>query len=39
MGLCKVLFLGYVDHDQDLPDLYACADYYLMTSKYEGGCP
>jgi len=36
MGLCKVLFLGYVDHDQDLPDLYACADYYLMTSKYEG---
>jgi 1,2-diacylglycerol 3-alpha-glucosyltransferase len=36
MGLCKVLFLGYVDHDQDLPDLYACADYYIMTSKYEG---
>ncbi len=35
MGLRKVLFLGYVD-DQDLPDLYACADYYIMTSKYEG---
>jgi len=38
MGLQKVLFLGYVD-DQDLPDLYACADYYIMTSKYEGGMP
>jgi len=25
--------------DQDLPDLYACADYYIMTSKYEGGMP
>jgi glycosyltransferase involved in cell wall biosynthesis len=36
MGLRKVLFLGHVDHDRDLPDLYACADYYLMTSKYEG---
>ena len=39
MGLRKVLFLGYVDHDRDLPDLYACADYYIMTSKYEGGMP
>lgn len=38
MGLRKVLFLGYVD-DRDLPDLYACADYYIMTSKYEGGQP
>jgi 1,2-diacylglycerol 3-alpha-glucosyltransferase len=38
MGLRKVLFLGYVD-DRDLPDLYACADYYIMTSKYEGGMP
>lgn len=34
-GLRKVIFLGYVD-DRDLPDLYACADYYIMTSKYEG---
>jgi len=39
MGLRKVLFLGHVDHDRDLPDLYACADYYIMTSKYEGGMP
>jgi len=38
IGLRKVLFPGYVD-DQDLPDLYACADYYIMTSKYEGGQP
>ncbi|MCP1716118.1 glycosyltransferase involved in cell wall biosynthesis [Methanocalculus alkaliphilus] len=37
-GLHKVLFLGYVD-DQDLPDLYACADYYIMASNYEGGMP
>ena len=36
MGLHKVIFLGYVDHDQDLPNLYACADYYIMASKYEG---
>lgn len=35
MGLHKVVFLGYVDNF-DLPDLYACADYYFMTSKYEG---
>jgi len=39
MGLHKVIFLGYVDHDQDLPNLYACADYYIMASKYEGGMP
>ncbi|WP_440946591.1 glycosyltransferase family 4 protein [Methanosarcina sp. T3] len=38
IGLRKVLFLGYVD-DRDLPDLYACSDYYIMTSKYEGGMP
>jgi 1,2-diacylglycerol 3-alpha-glucosyltransferase len=36
MGVRKVLFLDHVDHDRDLPDLYACADYYIMTSKYEG---
>ncbi len=36
MRLHKVLFMGHVDHDQDLPDLYACSDYYIMTSKYEG---
>lgn len=38
-GLRNVLFLGNVDHDRDLPDLYACADYYIMASKYEGGMP
>jgi glycosyltransferase involved in cell wall biosynthesis len=37
-GLRKVLFLGYVD-ERDLPDLYACADYYIMASMYEGGMP
>lgn len=35
-GLRKVLFLGHVNHDEDLPELYACSDYYIMTSKYEG---
>jgi glycosyltransferase involved in cell wall biosynthesis len=39
MGLHNIHFLGHVDHDRDLPDLYACADYYIMTSKYEGGMP
>lgn len=35
IGIRKVIFLGFVDNN-DLPDLYACADYYLTTSKYEG---
>jgi len=35
-GLTRVRFLGYVDHDKDVPDLYAGSDYYIMTSKYEG---
>lgn len=35
-GLKKVRFLGYVDHVEDAPGLYACADYYIMTSKSEG---
>ena len=34
-GLQKVIFLGYVD-DKDLPSLYSCSDYYIMTSNYEG---
>ena len=33
--LKNVRFLGYVD-EKDKPDLYACSDYYIMTSKYEG---
>lgn len=39
LGVRNILFLGTVDHDRDLPNLYACADYYIMTSKYEGGMP
>ena len=35
-GLKNVLFLGYVDHKKEAPDLYACSDYYIMASKYEG---
>jgi glycosyltransferase involved in cell wall biosynthesis len=34
--LKNVRFLGYVDHEKEAPDLYACSDYYIMTSKYEG---
>lgn len=35
-GLDNVRFLGHVNYEEDLPDLYACSDYYIMTSKYEG---
>ena len=35
MNLFKIHFLGYIK-EQDLPDLYACCDYYIMTSNYEG---
>jgi len=38
-GLSNVRFLGYVDHEQDAPDLYACSDYFAVSSKYEGGEP
>jgi glycosyltransferase involved in cell wall biosynthesis len=33
--LKNVIFLGYVD-EEEKPDLYACSDYYIITSKYEG---
>lgn len=35
LDLKKVLFLGYVN-DEELPSVYACSDFYLMTSIYEG---
>lgn len=31
-----IKFLGHVDHRNNAPDIYACSDYYIMTSKYEG---
>ncbi len=31
----NVLFAGFVEHDS-LPEFYSCADYYIMTSEYEG---
>lgn len=34
----KVIFLGHVNH-LNLPELYACSDYYIITSIYEGGMP
>ncbi|MBZ2166313.1 glycosyltransferase family 4 protein [Methanobacterium sp. VT] len=33
--LNNVRFLGQVHH-MDTPNVYACSDYYIMTSKYEG---
>jgi len=35
----NILFLGHVDHKKDVPNLYACSDYFIMISKYEGGEP
>jgi 1,2-diacylglycerol 3-alpha-glucosyltransferase len=34
-GLENVIFLGHVNQDI-LSDIYACSDYYIMTSSYEG---
>jgi glycosyltransferase involved in cell wall biosynthesis len=36
--LKNILLLGYVD-EKLKPDLYACADYFMTSSKYEGGEP
>jgi len=35
-GLEKVRFMGYLNHDKDVPALYSCSDYYIMTSEFEG---
>jgi 1,2-diacylglycerol 3-alpha-glucosyltransferase len=35
-NLNSVFFLGKVDHIKEAPDLYACSDFYVMTSQYEG---
>lgn len=34
----NITFIGYVQ-DSDLPDLYSCSDYFIISSKYEGGEP
>ena len=34
--LKNIIFLGHVDHKIEAPDVYACSEYYMMTSKYEG---
>ena len=31
----NIKFMGFVD-DSDLPSLYSCSNYYLITSEYEG---
>ena len=30
--------MGFVP-DEDLPDVYACSDYFIIVSMYEGGEP
>ncbi len=35
LGVRNVLFLGHVEHSR-APALYACSDFYISTSKYEG---
>ena len=35
MHVHKIHFLGYIN-DEDIPYLYACCDYFIITSKYEG---
>lgn len=35
-NLKNVKFLGYVDHKNKAPKLYSSANYYIMTSIYEG---
>lgn len=39
VGLENIKFLGHVDYAKDIPDLYACSDYFAAASKYEGGEP
>jgi glycosyltransferase involved in cell wall biosynthesis len=36
MGMERVRFLGHVDYLTEVPDIYACSDYLIITSKYEG---
>lgn len=35
LGLKNVLFLGYI-RNEELPEVYASSDFYIMTSIYEG---
>jgi 1,2-diacylglycerol 3-alpha-glucosyltransferase len=35
-NLKNVKFLGQINYEKDIPDLYSCSDYFIMTSKYEG---
>lgn len=37
-NLNNVLFLGYIDENSK-PELYACSDYFIISSLYEGGEP
>lgn len=34
-NISNVVFAGFIEH-YSLPEFYSCADYYIMTSEYEG---
>ena len=35
----NVKFLGYVNHEKEAPDLYACSNVFIISSIYEGAGP
>jgi 1,2-diacylglycerol 3-alpha-glucosyltransferase len=35
-NICNVKFLGHINHKTDLPGLYACSDFFITSSSYEG---
>jgi glycosyltransferase involved in cell wall biosynthesis len=35
-NLKNIIFMGHVDYKWEVPNLYACSDFYIMASKYEG---
>jgi 1,2-diacylglycerol 3-alpha-glucosyltransferase len=37
-GLDSVRFLGHIDHEK-APELYACSDFFVITSNWESGGP
>lgn len=38
-NLKNIKFLGYVDHKNEAQCLYACSDFFVISSKYEGASP
>jgi len=36
-NICNIKFLGHISNKTDLPELYACSDFFITSSSYEGG--